>query len=106
VIVLKINSRELRQFYGNGQYLVQIWKNKSRLYQHVHDYDIKKIFLNKTELAYMLNVPKSIEMDAFYEPVEKPFDSHIDFIYVIQPFTQNFIRIKYPFDDDYFIDST
>ena len=31
VVVLKINSTELRQFYGNGKYLVQIWKNKQRL---------------------------------------------------------------------------
>ena len=56
VVVLKINSKELSQFYG-GKYLMQIWKDKKRLFQHVHDYEIKKIHLNKTELAYTLNQP-------------------------------------------------
>lgn len=56
VVVLKITSQELSQFYG-GRYLVQIWKDKKRLFQHVHDYEIKKIHLNKTELAYTINLP-------------------------------------------------
>ena len=37
VVVLKINSAELRKFYGDGKYLVQVWRNKTRLFQHVHD---------------------------------------------------------------------
>ena len=31
----------------------------------------------------------------------KPFDNHLNFIYVVQPFTQKFARIKYPFDEDH-----
>lgn len=57
VVVIKINSSQLRKFYGNGQYLVQVWRNKRRLFQHVHKYGIKSIYLNKTEIAYMLDMP-------------------------------------------------
>ena len=88
VIVIKINSSQLRRFFGNGRYLVQVWRNKRRLFQHVHNCkliypsnpmnilaiylfflyvvnlmillnvdSIKSIYLNKTEIAYMLNVP-------------------------------------------------
>ena len=32
VVVLKINSPELRYFFGNGKYLIQIWRNKKRLF--------------------------------------------------------------------------
>lgn len=84
VVVLKIKSAELRHFYGGGHYLLQIWKNKHRLFQHVHDYDIKSIYLNKTELCYVLNIPPR-------EPGEsdgkRAYDSHLDFIFIVQPFT-------------------
>ena len=111
MVVLKINSDQLRQFYGEGRYIVQIWKNKKRLFKHVYEYDIEKIYLNKTELAYILNMPPKkqvatdLGLNATGESMEvqkKPFDNHLNFIYVVQPFTQNFARIKYPFEDDYF----
>ena len=54
VIVLQINAPQLKCFYGNGGYLVQIWKNKKRLYQHVHESKLQNIYLNKTEIAYVL----------------------------------------------------
>ena len=37
VVVIKINSTQLQRFYGNGRYLVQVWRNKKRLFQHVHN---------------------------------------------------------------------
>ena len=94
-IVLKINSSELREFFGDGKYLMQIWRNKKRLFQHVHDYDIKNIYLNKTELAYVLNMPKTKG-----EVQSKQFDNHLNFIYVVKPFTQDFKRIKNPFSEE------
>ena len=75
-------------------YLVQIWKNKQRLFQHVHYFPIKTIYLNKTELAYIRDMP------ADSGSAIKPFDNHLKFIYLIQPFTEMFTRIKYPFEDD------
>lgn len=54
----------------------------------MHDHEVKKIYLNKTELAYILNTPDFEE-----EGAKKPFDNHINFIYVVQPFTQKFGRI-------------
>lgn len=39
--------------------MLQIWKNKKRLFQHVQDYKVKSIYLNKTELCYMLDMPAS-----------------------------------------------
>jgi hypothetical protein len=93
--VLKINSSELREFFGDGKYLMQIWRNKKRLFQHVHDYDIKNIYLNKTELAYVLNMPKTKG-----EVQSKQFDNHLNFIYVVKPFTQDFKRIKNPFSEE------
>lgn len=97
VVVLKIKSPELKKFYGNGKYLLQIWKNKKRLFQHVQDFIVKSIYLNKTELCYVLDMPTNVAEE---ETVKKPFDSHLNFIYIVQPFTQNFARVKYPFGDD------
>ena len=68
--------------------------------------DIKNIYLNKTEIAYMLNMPSSSQSMASRRdqgsspvpgigqiesrapgPKKEPFDSHLNFIFVVQPFT-------------------
>jgi hypothetical protein len=97
VIVHKINCSEIKQFYGNGNYLLQIWKNKKRLFQHVHDHLVKSIHLNKTELCYVLDMPTNVPES---DQESKAYDSHLNFIYIVQPFTQNFARVKYPFGED------
>lgn len=69
--------------------------------------EIKSIYLNKTELAYTIKMPskndsgRSGSANAEVQADKKPFDNHLNFIYVIQPFTQKFARIKYPFDEDH-----
>lgn len=134
VIVLKINSPELRQFYGNGHYIVQVWRNKKRLYQHVHNCkcllpiifanvsflldDIRKIYLGATEFCYLLNMQeKRNHVQQSRAPPDETFDSkettvisvprdgehydaHLNFIFVVQPFTCGFARILYPLDNE------
>jgi hypothetical protein len=48
-------------------------------------------------MAYMLDIPSG-----YVEP-EQLYDFDLNFIYVIQPFTQNFARIKYPFEQEDFM---
>lgn len=78
--MLKINSKEIQQFYGKAKYLLQVWSNEKKLFQHAHNYDIKSIFLNTTEFTYILNKP------IMNEKIEY-FDNHINFVYAVQPFT-------------------
>lgn len=85
--------------------------------------DIRSIYLNKTEIAYMLNMPPRSQLvkeassgrrgnekqsrsgatgqidSSSGASKEEPFDNHLNFIFVVQPFTQIFARVLYPFDD-------
>jgi len=97
VVVIKINSKEVSQFYGKAKYLLQVWKNKRRLFQHIHNHDVKTIYLNKTEFTYILNAPIRDELKQLY-------DNHLNFVYAVQPFTQKFARIRYVFEDSYYMD--
>jgi hypothetical protein len=48
-------------------------------------------------MAYMLDIPSG------YVDPDQVYDFDLNFIYVIQPFTQNFARIKYPFEQEDFM---
>jgi hypothetical protein len=111
VVNIKINCPQLRQFYGNSKYLVQVWCEKKRLYQHIHDYPIQAINMNDTQFAYTLQMDNQqktqeevnlLELEGAEEEKNEDYDKNLDFIFIVRPFKQDFCRVEYPFTNDKF----
>eukprot|EP00347_Sterkiella_histriomuscorum_P014566 403360392 len=76
-LVLKITPQELIDFYG-GSYLFQVWKNKERLYQHIHQSKVSEFYGSKTEIVYLTEGDQQN-------------------IIIIQPFLKQVLQIQNPF---------
>jgi hypothetical protein len=79
-LVIRVGVEELAQYLG-GRYLVQIWKNKERLFQFVHSSAVSSHYCSARELCY------TVEHD----------QNSQTFVYLVKPYKQEFARVLLPF---------
>ena len=88
-LLIKINDKKLsNMLYDGCQYVLQVWKNKERIYQQGHLGPVINMATSKTEIAYVTGTDEDLD---FCKPMNPS-----PYINVLRLYKRKMLRVPNP----------